>query len=110
MRTHYCGEVDASLIGREITVAGWAHGRRDHGGVIFIDLRDVRGLLQVVVDPDTADAFAAAERVRSEYVLEVTGRVRARPEGMINPALATGRVELEASTVAVLNSAETPPC
>jgi aspartyl-tRNA synthetase len=109
MRTHYCGEIDASLIGREITVAGWAHGRRDHGGVIFIDLRDVRGLLQVVVDPDTPDAFAAAERVRSEFVLSVTGRVRARPDGMINPALATGRVELEASAVEVLNPAETPP-
>jgi aspartyl-tRNA synthetase len=109
MRTHYCGDIDASLIGREITVAGWAHGRRDHGGVIFIDLRDVRGLLQVVVDPDTRDAFAAAERVRSEYVLSVTGRVRARPEGMVNPSLSTGRVELEAKTVEVLNPAETPP-
>jgi aspartyl-tRNA synthetase len=109
MRTHYCGDIDASLIGREITVAGWAHSRRDHGGVIFIDLRDVRGLLQVVVDPDTPDAFAAAERVRSEYVLSVSGRVRARPEAMVNPALATGRVELEAKTVEVLNPAETPP-
>ena len=109
MRTHYCGEIDASLIGRDVTVAGWAHGRRDHGGVIFIDLRDVRGLLQVVIDPDTPDAFAAAERVRSEYVLQVSGRIRARPENMVNPALATGRVELEARTVNVLNAAETPP-
>ena len=80
MRTHYCGEIDASMIGREVVVAGWAHGRRDHGGVIFIDLRDVRGLLQIVVDPDTPEAFAAAERVRGEYVLCVKGRVRARPE------------------------------
>jgi aspartyl-tRNA synthetase len=109
MRTHYCGEVDSSSIGHDVTVAGWAHGRRDHGGVIFVDLRDVSGLLQVVVDPDTPEAFAAAERVRSEYVLRVTGRVRARPEGMVNPALATGRVELLAHTVEVLNPAETPP-
>jgi aspartyl-tRNA synthetase len=109
MRTHYCGEIDSSLIGREVTVAGWAHGRRDHGGVIFIDLRDVRGLLQIVVDPDEPRAFAAAERVRSEYVLQVTGRVRPRPEGSVNPALATGSVELVAQSVEVLNAAETPP-
>jgi aspartyl-tRNA synthetase len=109
MRTHYCGEVDSSSIGHDVTVAGWAHGRRDHGGVIFIDLRDVSGLLQVVVDPDTPEAFAAAERVRSEYVLKVQGRVRARPEGMVNPALATGQVEVVAHAVEVLNAADTPP-
>ena len=81
MRTHYCGQVGAALVGQVITVAGWAHRRRDHGGVIFVDLRDRTGLLQVVFDPDLKDNFALAERVRNEYVLKVTGLVRARPAG-----------------------------
>lgn len=109
MRTHYCGEVNAAHIGQAVTVAGWVHRRRDHGGVIFIDLRDREGLLQVVADPGAAAVFAEAERVRSEYVLRVTGTVRHRPEGTVNPKLASGEVELLASGLEVLNVAETPP-
>ena len=109
MRTHYCGQVDRSHIGGEIAVAGWVHRRRDHGGVIFVDLRDREGLLQVVFDPGDPDIFAEAERLRGEYVLAVRGRVRARPEGTVNPDLATGEVELEATALTVLNRAKTPP-
>ncbi|MEO0422094.1 MAG: aspartate--tRNA ligase [Pseudomonadota bacterium] len=109
MRTHYCGLVDETLIGQEIEVAGWVHRRRDHGGVIFIDLRDVQGILQVVVDPDTEEAFASAERVRSEYVLRIRGRLRARPEGGENPNMRSGAVELLAKELEVLNTAQTPP-
>lgn len=109
MRSHYCGQVDSSHIGEEIAVAGWVHRRRDHGGVIFVDLRDREGLLQVVFDPADPDTFAEAERLRGEYVLAVRGRVRERPEGTINPDLATGEVELEATELTVLNQAKTPP-
>ncbi|MEM9383663.1 MAG: aspartate--tRNA ligase [Pseudomonadota bacterium] len=109
MRTHYCGLVDQTFIGQEIEVAGWVHRRRDHGGVIFIDLRDVQGILQVVVDPDTEEAFASAERVRSEYVLRIRGRLRARPEGGENPSMRSGAVELLAKELEVLNTAQTPP-
>ncbi|MEO0972084.1 MAG: amino acid--tRNA ligase-related protein, partial [Pseudomonadota bacterium] len=109
MRTHYCGHVDQSLIGETIQVAGWVHRRRDHGGVIFIDLRDVHGILQVVVDPDTEEAFASAERVRSEYVLQIEGRLRSRPEGGENPNMRSGAVELLAKSLVVLNEAQTPP-
>ncbi len=109
MRSHYCGQVDHSLIGTEVTVCGWVHRRRDHGGVIFIDLRDREGLLQVVFDPDRADVFAAAERLRSEYVLAVTGVVRERPAGTVNDNLATGRIELLARQLTLLNRSETPP-
>jgi aspartyl-tRNA synthetase len=109
MRTHYCGQVDEAQIGQEVSVCGWVHRRRDHGGVIFIDLRDREGLLQVVFDPDSADIFAEAERIRSEYVLRVTGRVRERPAGTVNNNLATGRVEVLARALTVLNRSETPP-
>ena len=109
MRSHYCGQVDRSHIGEEIAVAGWVHRRRDHGGVIFVDLRDREGLLQVVFDPGDPDTFAEAERLRGEYVLAVRGRVRERPEGTINPDMATGEVELEATELTVLNRARTPP-
>ncbi len=109
MRTHYCGQVDRSHIGEEIAVAGWVHRRRDHGGVIFVDLRDREGLLQVVFDPADEAMFAEAERIRGEYVLAVRGRVRPRPEGTVNPNLATGEVEVEASQLTVLNRARTPP-
>ncbi len=109
MRSHYCGEVTEKLLGQHITVCGWVHKRRDHGGVIFIDLRDREGILQVVIDPDTQEAFASAESVRNEYVLSITGRVRERPEGTINPDMVTGRVELLANELSVLNEAETPP-
>ncbi|MGH8705014.1 MAG: aspartate--tRNA ligase [Burkholderiales bacterium] len=109
MRTHYCGELSAALIGKSVTLAGWAHRRRDHGGVIFIDLRDREGLAQVVCDPDRPDPFRAAERVRSEYVLQVTGTVRRRPEGTVNPNLRSGEVEVLAHAVEVLNPSATPP-
>jgi len=109
MRSHYCGQVDQSLIGKEISVCGWVHRRRDHGGVIFIDLRDREGLLQVVFDPDRAEIFAAAERIRGEYVLAVKGLVRERPEGTINPNMPTGQVEVLAHELEILNRSETPP-
>ncbi|MEJ2173198.1 MAG: aspartate--tRNA ligase [Woeseiaceae bacterium] len=109
MRSHYCGEVDETLIGEEIAVCGWVHRRRDHGGVIFVDLRDREGLLQIVFDPDRADIFAEAERIRGEYVLAVKGLVRQRPEGTINPNMKTGQVEVLVHELTVLNRSETPP-
>ena len=109
MRTHYCGELSAALVDRTVTLCGWAHRRRDHGGVIFIDLRDREGLAQVVCDPDRKDAFAAAERVRNEFVLCVTGRVRRRPEGTVNPELRSGEVELLAHEVEILNPSAALP-
>src|SRR6266436_1858810 len=105
MRTHYCGELSAALVDRSVTLCGWAHRRRDHGGVIFIDLRDREGLAQVVCHPDRAAAFQAAERVRSEFVLRVTGTVRRRPEGMVNPELRSGEIEVLAHEVEILNPA-----
>ena len=109
MRTHYCGEVGEPLIGQVVTVAGWAHRRRDHGGVIFIDLRDRAGLLQLVFDPDAAEVFAQAERVRNEFVLAVTGLVRARPAGTENTHLRSGKVELLAQRIEILNRSESLP-
>ncbi len=109
MRSHYCGEIDESLVGQEIEVCGWVHRRRDHGGVIFIDLRDREGLLQVVFDPDRPEIFAEAERIRSEYVLKVKGLVRPRPEGTVNPNMRTGAVEVLAHELETLNKSETPP-
>ena len=109
MRTHYCGDINDSLVGEVISVAGWVHRRRDHGGVIFIDLRDRDGLLQIVCDPDTEELFALAERVRGEFVLAVTGLVRPRPEGTVNANLPSGGVEMLAQKLEILNAAETPP-
>ncbi|MCG8371707.1 MAG: aspartate--tRNA ligase [Proteobacteria bacterium] len=109
MRSHYCGEVDEALVGQEIEVCGWVHRRRDHGGVIFVDLRDREGLLQVVFDPDRPGIFAEAERIRSEYVLRVKGLVRPRPDGTVNPKMRTGRVEVLAHELETLNRSETPP-
>jgi len=109
MRTHYCGELNTSQLDQEVTLVGWAHRRRDHGGVIFIDLRDREGRVQVVFDPDTEETFATAERVRSEFVLQVKGRVRHRPEGTVNPELPTGEIEVLGKQLVILNSAETPP-
>jgi len=109
MRSHYCGELRAILVDRIVTLCGWAHRRRDHGGVIFIDLRDREGLAQVVCDPDAGEAFRAAERVRSEYVLRVTGKVRRRPAGTVNPDLPTGEVEVLAHEVEILNPSAPPP-
>jgi len=109
MRSHYCGNVNETLTGRDITVAGWVHRRRDHGGVIFVDLRDREGLLQVVFDPDRPQVFKEAERLRNEFVVSVRGRVRARPEGTINPHLDSGRIEVLAESIEVLNRSEPLP-
>ncbi len=109
MRTHYCGELSAALTGRSVTLCGWAHRRRDHGGVIFIDLRDREGLAQVVFDPDRPEAFAIADRSRNEYVLRVTGTVRRRPDGTVNPNLRSGEIEVLAHEVEVLNVSAPPP-
>jgi aspartyl-tRNA synthetase len=109
MRSHYCGQVSDQLLGQEVTVAGWVHRRRDHGGVIFVDLRDREGLLQIVFDPDAAAVFKEAERLRSEFVVQVKGRVRARPAGTANAHLASGAVELLASELNVLNRSEPLP-
>ncbi|BAZ94981.1 aspartate--tRNA(Asp/Asn) ligase [Thiohalobacter sp. COW1] len=109
MRSHMCGELNETHIDQEIRLCGWVHRRRDHGGVIFIDLRDRSGITQVVFDPDTPDSFQVAERVRGEYVLQLAGRVRRRPEGTENPDMPTGQIEVLGQTLTILNAAETPP-
>jgi aspartyl-tRNA synthetase len=109
MRTHYCGEVDETLAGRTIEAAGWVHRRRDHGGVIFVDLRDSSGLLQVVFDPDTPEAFKAAEHLGREFCIQVQGKLRPRPAGTANASLTSGAVELLASKLLILNPSATPP-
>jgi aspartyl-tRNA synthetase len=109
MRTHYCGQLNVSNLGQTVTLCGWAHRRRDHGGVIFIDLRDREGLAQVVCDPDRAEMFGIAESVRNEFVLKVTGRVRRRPEGTDNPNIPSGEIEILCHEIEVLNTSVTPP-
>ena len=109
MRSHYCGQLNESQVDQTVTLCGWVHRRRDHGGVIFLDMRDRDGIAQVVVDPDTAEAFANADSARNEYVLRIAGRVRLRPEGTQNAKMPTGLIEVLASEVEVLNSAVTPP-
>jgi aspartyl-tRNA synthetase len=109
MRSHYCGQLNESLDGQEITLCGWVHRRRDHGGVIFLDIRDRDGLAQVVFDPDRAETFAAADRVRSEYVVKITGKVRLRPTGATNANMASGMIEVLGYELEVLNESETPP-
>ncbi len=109
MRTTYCGLVSEQLMGQSVTLMGWAHRRRDHGGVIFVDLRDREGLVQVVCDPDRAEMFAIAEQVRNEFCLKVTGLVRARPAGTENPNLTSGKVEVLCHSLEVLNPSVTPP-
>ncbi|HEU4484408.1 MAG TPA: aspartate--tRNA ligase [Povalibacter sp.] len=109
MRSHYCGQVNESLIGQDVSVAGWVHRRRDHGGVIFVDLRDREGLLQIVFDPDRKEVFQNAERLRSEFCVRITGKVRARPAGTANAHLASGQVEVLANELEILNRSETPP-
>ena len=109
MRSHYCGEIDQSLIGEEINACGWVNRRRDHGGVIFIDLRDREGILQLVADPSNPQVFAIAEKVRNEFVLHAKGLLRARPEETENPELKSGRVELLCESLTILNEADTPP-
>ncbi|MEN6584732.1 MAG: aspartate--tRNA ligase [Sulfuricella sp.] len=109
MRTHYCGAVNRDHLQQTVTLSGWAHRRRDHGGVIFIDLRDREGLVQVVCNPDKVDTFAIAEKIRNEFVLKVTGRVNPRPEGTVNPNLPTGEIEVIADSIEILNASLTPP-
>ena len=109
MRTHYCGAINENLEGQEVTLCGWVHRRRDHGGVIFLDVRDREGIAQVVFDPDYQESFQLADRVRSEYVIQVTGKIRMRPEGTHNLNMVTGKVEVLAKSLVVLNQAETPP-
>tara|TARA_Y100001947_G_scaffold84699_1_gene71840 strand:+ start:349 stop:2109 length:1761 start_codon:yes stop_codon:yes gene_type:complete len=109
MRTHYCGELNSSFVGEEVELTGWVHKRRDHGGVIFLDIRDRSGIAQVVYDPDTEESFAVADLVRNEFVLHARGRVRARPDGTINPDMKTGEVEVLGSTLEILNASATPP-
>src|SRR6202158_723894 len=109
MRTHYCGQLNASHLDQIVSLCGWPHRRRDHGGVIFIDLRDREGLAQVVFNPKRAEAVATAERVRNEFVLKVTGKVRRRPQGTVNPGLPSGEVELVVQEVEILNPSLTPP-
>src|SRR6185503_8881896 len=101
MRTHYCGLIDEALIDREVSLCGWADTRRDHGGVIFVDLRDHEGIVQVVIEPENAAAFTAAEHVRYEYCLRITGKVRPRPASQLNDRLRTGKVEVVAAKVEV---------
>jgi len=109
MRSHYCGHLNESHIDQTVTLCGWVHRRRDHGGVIFLDLRDREGIAQVVVDPDTVEAFARADRVRSEFVIRLTGRVRNRPAGTTNPEMPTGMIEVLGKELEILNASATPP-
>ncbi|MDH4276118.1 MAG: aspartate--tRNA ligase [Gammaproteobacteria bacterium] len=109
MRSHYCGQVNENFINQTVTLCGWVHRRRDHGGVIFVDLRDREGLVQVVFDPTQAEVFATAERLRSEFVIQAIGVVRARPDGTVNPNLATGKIEVAVQQLTIFNRSETPP-
>ncbi|MGE9547542.1 aspartate--tRNA ligase [Snodgrassella sp. CS2] len=109
MRTNYCGLINEQYLDQTVTVKGWVHRRRDHGGVIFIDLRDREGIVQAVIDPDTPEAFSLADSARNEYVLSITGRVRARPEGTKNDKMISGGIELLAKEIEILNTAATPP-
>lgn len=109
MRSHLCGVLRSEHIDQTVTLCGWVDRRRDHGGVIFLDVRDRAGIVQVVFDPDTEEAFALADRVRSEYVLKITGRVRARTDATVNPNMATGAIEVLGKELVILNQAETPP-
>ena len=109
MRSNYCGEINDSFVGQSVELCGWVHRRRDHGGVIFLDLRDREGIAQIVFDPDQKESFAAAEEVRSEFVIRVTGLIRMRPEGTINLDMKTGKVEVLGQQLDILNRAETPP-
>jgi aspartyl-tRNA synthetase len=109
MRSHYCGRINETMVDETVTLCGWAHRRRDHGGVIFVDLRDREGIVQVVFDPDNAELFTTAETIRNEFVLQVTGRVRPRPQGTENTNLLSGKIEVYGTQLNVINSAETPP-
>ncbi len=109
MRTNYCGLIDKNYLDQTVTLYGWVHRRRDHGGVIFLDLRDREGIVQIVIDPDTPEAFTTADRLRNEFVVRVTGRVRGRVEGTLNSNLRSGEIEVLAKEIELLNAALTPP-
>ena len=109
MRSHYCGELNESHLNQTVLLYGWVHRRRDHGGVIFLDVRDREGIAQVVYDPDTVESFAIAEDVRNEFVIKIVGRVRLRPEGTVNPDMSTGKIEVLGKELEILNTANTPP-
>ena len=109
MRSNYCGDISESQIGSSVWLCGWVHTRRDHGGVIFIDLRDIKGKVQIVFDPEMPDVFDMAERLRNEFVIKVRGTVRHRPEGTINNDLSTGKVEVLVEELDLLNESNTPP-
>lgn len=109
MRSHYCGEVTEAAVGQTVKLFGWVHRRRDHGGVIFVDLRDREGLVQVVFDPNLKDVFKLAEELRNEFVIEITGKVRARPEGLTNANLKTGKIEIDVQTLLIMNRSKPLP-
>ena len=109
MRTHYCGATKDASIGETVTICGWVDRRRDHGGVIFLDMRDREGIVQVVFDPDTKEYFELADRVRSEYVLQITGRVRERAPETVNPSMATGHIEVLGKELVILTKRLHPP-
>ena len=109
MRTHYCGQLNETHINEDVSLCGWVHRRRDHGGVIFIDLRDREGLVQLVIAPESRETFVIAETIRREFVLRIDGKVRHRPEGTVNPDMKTGRIEIDIKRIEILNAAETPP-
>lgn len=109
MRSHYCGHLNKSLVGQTVELCGWVNRRRDLGGLIFIDMRDREGIVQVVVDPDMADVFAVANQLRSEFCIKLTGEVRARPESQVNKEMATGEVELLARSLEIINRSDVLP-
>ena len=109
MRTHYCGLVTEALMGQTVTLCGWVNRRRDHGGVIFVDVRDREGYVQVVCDPDRAEMFGVAEDLRNEFCIQVKGLVRARPDGTVNANLKSGKIEVLCHELKVLNPSVTPP-
>lgn len=109
MRSHYCGELSVALIDQEVSLCGWVHRRRDHGGIIFIDLRDRRGLAQIVFDPEHTESFEIADKIRNEFVIRIIGKVRHRPKGTVNPDLSTGKIEVFSHHIEILNRAKTPP-
>ena len=108
MRSEYCGNITKEYLGKDVSICGWVHRRRDHGGIIFLDLRDLEGICQAVIDPSNDKAFSLADKCRSEFVIKVKGNVRERPEGTINPKMKTGEIEIEANEIEILNSATTP--
>ena len=108
MKSHYCGEITSSNLKEEVTICGWIHRRRDHGGVIFLDVRDIKGICQAVVNPDNEESFKSAESIRNEFVVQITGKVRKRLEGTVNKTMHTGEIEIEVNIINILSKANTP--